>query len=242
MASGSLEQLFTISRQSECTSCKNCYSVEGNFLQIDRYMKSVKFEPLEYFLLYLRSVHSVIVCIRFNFRILQSLKFSISPAKGLQPSPLNCSSRVIWVEKSRSGSTKVSKFSSHSAASSPPAKRRKTEESFHDLLDLQGLLMEDREKQSHDGVTLDSEMRMCVVLSTPLPVMQSGCNEHGVTIVATWERSGEDSRSTGPEEVSEVGVASLSHRLLCTGELNLSDSCLNLWNGEKSLVTDQSAQ
>ena len=146
--------------------------------------------------------------------------------KSQQTNPLDCSSRVVWIEQSYSNCSSKRSQSFSLSTGSPPAKRRKIEEPIHDL--LQGL-MEDRGKQSRDRLMLYSEMRLCVVLSTALPLMQS-CGQQSLTIIATWKKTGES--SCPGEEVSEIGVANLSHRLLCNGELNLNESCLTLWNGE----------
>ena len=129
----------------------------------------------------------------FDCRVLKDVKFSIAPMRGRQTYPLDCSSRVVWIEQSQC-SSKSSKVSSRSA-SSPPAKRRKIEEPCHDL--LQGLL-EDRLKQSHNRLKLVPETKLSVVLSTGLPLMQ-GCGEQSVTIIATWSKTGE-SGSCYPEE------------------------------------------
>ena len=163
----------------------------------------------------------------FDCRVLKGVKFSIAPLRGQQTCPLDCSSRVIWIEPSKC-SSKSSKFSSRST-SSPPAKRRKIEEPSHDL--LQELLEGDKEKWNHDDrLMLEPEMNLCVVLSTGLPAMQS-YGEESVTIIATWKKMGE-SGSCHEEEVAEIGVATLSCQLLCNGELNLSESCLPHWKGE----------
>ena len=163
----------------------------------------------------------------FDCRVLKDVKFSIAPMRGRQTYPLDCSSRVVWIEQSQCSSKKSSNFSSRST-SSPPAKRQKIEEPSHDL--LQGLL-EDGLKQNHDRLELVPETKLCVVLSTGLPLMQ-GCGEQSMTIIATWSKTGESSSCCPKEEVAEVGVASLTHQLLCSGELNLNESCLPLWNGE----------
>ena len=125
----------------------------------------------------------------FDYRVLKDVKFSVAPLRGQQTCPLDCSSRVIWMEQSICRS-KQSKFSSRST-SSPPAKRRKIEEPSHDL--LQELLEGDREKWSHDDrLMLEPEMSLCVVLSTGLLAMQS-CGEQSVAIIATWKKAGESS-------------------------------------------------
>jgi hypothetical protein len=166
--------------------------------------------------------------------VLRDVRFSIAPVRGQQACSLDCSSRVIWIEKSKRVS-KLPKFSSRST-SSPPAKKRKIEQpSSRDL--LQVLLDGDKEKQQccDDVLILEPETRMCVVLSTGLPVMQS-CGEQSVTIIATWmEHTAGETQSSSysrKEEVAEVGAATLSYRLLCSGELNLNESCLCHWDGE----------
>ena len=168
----------------------------------------------------------------FFFRVLKDLKLSISPARSQQSLTLDCSSRVVWIEQATRSSASLSSRS----ASSPPTKRRKIEEPFHDL--LQGLLEEEEDrKKSSDGQMLSPERKLGVVLSTALPMLQScerACQQ-SVVIIATWrkEKTGEESDMCSCfEEASEIGVASLSFQLLCSGELNLNDSCLSLWDGE----------
>ncbi len=166
--------------------------------------------------------------------MLKDVRFSIAPMRGQQACSLDCSSRVIWIEQSKPVS-KLPKFSSRST-SSPPAKKRKIEQPPPRIL-LQGLLDGDKEKQQgcDDMLILAPETRMCVVLSTSLPVMQS-CGEQSVTIIATWmEHTAGETQSNScrrKEEVAEVGAATLSYQLLCSGELNLNESCLCHWDGE----------
>ena len=171
------------------------------------------------------------ILLLYDCRVLKDVKFSIAPVQGQQAFSLDCSSRVIWIEQFKCVS-KPSGFSLRST-SSPPAKKRKIEQPSHDL--LQGLLEGDREKKRNcdDILILEPETRMCVVLFTGLPVMQS-CGEHSVTIIATWVRAGEtqSSRCHREDEVAEIGAATLSCQLLCSGELNLDESCLLHWEGE----------
>lgn len=178
----------------------------------------------------------------FDCRVLKDVSFSIAPVRGLQTSSLDCTSRVIWIEKSSCSSKSSSK-----SASSPPSKKRKVEQPSHDL--LQGLLEGEREKQSHyDRQVLEPEAKLCVVLSTGFPMMQS-CGELSVAITATWKKTrtagGENTSDRKMEEeekeIAEIGAATLSHQLLCSGELNLSESCLHLWDGEKFLNVSERA-
>ena len=177
-----------------------------------------------------------IVC-TYDYRVLKGVRFSIAPVRGQQACSLDCSSRVIWIEQSER-SSKQSAFSSRST-SSPPAKKRKIEQPPHDL--LQGLLEGDRENEQScvDTLMLEPETRMCVVLSTGLPVMQTSCGEQSVAIIANWigaEMAGETQRSSKcchhEEEVAEIGAATLTCQSLCSGELNLNESCLLRWDGE----------
>ena len=98
---------------------------------------------------------------------------------------------------------------------------------------LEGL-MDDGKRLSHSGPTLAPEMKIILVLSTSVPAMGScggGC-EKSVMIIASWRKMvGE--RCGCLEEVGEIGVATLSLQLLCSGELNINDSCLFLWDGEQ---------
>lgn len=179
-------------------------------------------------------IHCIIACTvcEFDCRVLKDVRFSIAPVRGHQTCPLDCSSRVVWIEQSKRGSI-LSNFSLRST-SSPPAKKRKIEQPSRDV--LQGLLEGDEEKLRHDdGLKLEPETRLCVVLSTSLPVMQRR-GEQSVTIIATWTKvagEGSSRREEEEAEVAEIGVATLSCQLLCNGELNLNESCLPLWDGEK---------
>lgn len=175
-----------------------------------------------------------IVC-TCDYRVLKGVRFSIAPMQGQQAYSVDCSSRVIWIEQSER-SSKLSGSSSRST-SSPPAKKRKIEQPPRDL--LQGLLEGGREMEQScdDTLTLEPETKMCVVLSTGLPMMQTGCGEQSVAIIATWmgEMAGETQRSRcchREEEVAEIGTATLTCQSLCSGELNLNESCLLRWDGE----------
>ena len=87
---------------------------------------------------------------------------------------------------------------------------------------------------SHGGLTLGPGMELAVVLSTALPTTRSSGGEcaESVAVVATWKRAGPEEVCSAPEEVSELGVVSLSMQLLSSGELNLDKACLSLWDGE----------
>ena len=80
-------------------------------------------------------------------------------------------------------------------------------------------------------------MKLGVVLSTALQTTCSSGGEYAksVAIVATWKRKGSGegaSVCSSPEEATEIGVVTISFQLLCSGELNLDEACLSLWNGE----------
>ena len=101
--------------------------------------------------------------------------------------------------------------------------------------------MEDGKKLGHSGPTLAPGMKIVVVLSTSVPAVGSGgggCEEN-VMIVASWKKVvGErDGVCSCQEEVGEIGTATLSLQLLCSGELNLNDSCLSLWNGKQPCLS-----
>lgn len=97
--------------------------------------------------------------------------------------------------------------------------------------------MEDGKKFSHNRLTLTPSMTIGVVLSTTVPAIV-GCGEGcgvSVSIIASWKKEKKEEGSgvwSGPEEVSEIGVATLSFQLMCSGELNINDSCYSLWDGK----------
>ena len=97
--------------------------------------------------------------------------------------------------------------------------------------------MEDRRKLSNSGPTLAPGMKIIMMLSTSIPAVGSGgvgCEEN-VMIVASWRTTVEERNGVcGCQEVvGEIGTATLSLQLLCSGELNLNDSCLSFWNGKQ---------
>ena len=96
--------------------------------------------------------------------------------------------------------------------------------------------MEDGKKGRDNGLTLGAGKKLCVVLLTTVPPSlgsSRGNCEESVTIIATWKKAGGTSTLCSPhEEVSGIGVATLSYGHLCSGELNLHHSCLSLWNGK----------
>ena len=152
-----------------------------------------------------------------------------------QSRTLDSSSRVVWIERCQAAASSMLSLSSSPTDSSPPAKRRKVEEPLNDL--LEGLIKDRRKHQRSDRLTtLLPGMKLAVILSTAVPSFsncEGDCSE-SVAILATWKKVEEEKycEYKSLEEVNGIGVASLSFQLLSSGELNLDESCLCLWNGE----------